>query len=93
MTNKLATIDDVENYWDDRPSMLDMAPAPVGTKEYFDQVEKRKFFVEPHILRFTEFDRWRSKKVLEIGCGIGTAAQISLEVAQFIQGWSYQKIR
>ena len=53
-------------------------------------MEKRKFFVEPHILRFTEFDGWRSKKVLEIGCG-GTAAAISLEVAQFIQGWSYQK--
>lgn len=74
MTNKLATIDDVENYWDDRPCNVRHGSAPVGTKEYFDQVEKRKFFVEPHILRFTEFERWRSKKVLEIGCGIGTAA-------------------
>ena len=74
MTNKLATIDDVENYWDDRPCNVRHGSAPVGTKEYFDQVEKRKFFIEPHILSFSEFERWKNKKVLEIGCGIGTAA-------------------
>jgi ubiquinone/menaquinone biosynthesis C-methylase UbiE len=28
--------------------------------------------VEPHIPRFAEFSRWQGKKVLEIGCGIGT---------------------
>jgi len=28
--------------------------------------------VEPHIPRFAEFERWNGKKVLEIGCGIGT---------------------
>jgi ubiquinone/menaquinone biosynthesis C-methylase UbiE len=44
----------------------------VGTREYFDEVEARKYFVEPHIPRFAEFDRWHGKKVLEIGCGIGT---------------------
>ena len=30
--------------------------------------------VEKHILSFTDFDRWKNKKVLEIGCGIGTTA-------------------
>ncbi len=30
--------------------------------------------VEPHIPAFSEFDKWKGKKVLEIGCGIGTAA-------------------
>jgi SAM-dependent methyltransferase len=29
--------------------------------------------VEPHIPEFTEFEKWAGKKVLEIGCGIGTA--------------------
>jgi SAM-dependent methyltransferase len=28
--------------------------------------------VEPHIPGFAEFEKWRGKKVLEIGCGIGT---------------------
>ncbi|GAI60664.1 unnamed protein product, partial [marine sediment metagenome] len=29
-------------------------------------------FVEPHIRRFAQFERWQGKKILEIGCGIGT---------------------
>jgi len=62
----------VRDYWDARPCNLRHSQAPVGTKEYFDQVEARKYFVEPHIPGFAEFDRWRCKKVLEIGCGIGT---------------------
>jgi len=44
----------------------------LGTREYFDEVEARKYFVEPHIPGFAQFERWRGKKVLEIGCGIGT---------------------
>lgn len=44
----------------------------MGTRAYFDQVEARKYRVEPHISRFAEFARWQDKKVLEIGCGIGT---------------------
>ncbi len=35
-------------------------------------MEARKYFVEPHIPRFAQFDRWAGKRVLEIGCGIGT---------------------
>jgi 2-polyprenyl-3-methyl-5-hydroxy-6-metoxy-1,4-benzoquinol methylase len=62
----------VREYWDARPCNLRHSPKPVGTKEYFDQVEARKYFVEPHIRGFAEFERWRGKKVLEIGCGIGT---------------------
>ena len=33
---------------------------------------QRKYFVEPHIPGFAEFPRWRDKRVLEIGYGIGT---------------------
>jgi hypothetical protein len=40
--------------------------------EYFDDVEWRKYFVEPHIPGFANFTQWEGKKVLEIGCGIGT---------------------
>jgi SAM-dependent methyltransferase len=35
-------------------------------------VEARKYFVEPHIPGFAQFERWRGKRVLEVGCGIGT---------------------
>jgi 2-polyprenyl-3-methyl-5-hydroxy-6-metoxy-1,4-benzoquinol methylase len=48
------------------------SPKPVPTREYFDEVETRKYFVEPHVPASAEFARWNDKKVLEIGCGIGT---------------------
>jgi SAM-dependent methyltransferase len=65
-------MEEVRNYWDRRPCNIRHSPRPVGTKEYFEEVEARKYFVEPHILRFADFERWRGKKVLEVGCGIGT---------------------
>src|SRR4029077_17454040 len=62
----------VRDYWNERPCNIHHSTAPVGTKEYFDQVEWRKYMVEYHIPGFADFERWRGKKVLEIGCGIGT---------------------
>ncbi|HWY43288.1 MAG TPA: class I SAM-dependent methyltransferase [Candidatus Sulfotelmatobacter sp.] len=62
----------VRDYWNGRPCNIRHSTAPIGTREYFDQVEARKYFVEYHIPGFAEFERWREKKVLEIGCGIGT---------------------
>jgi 2-polyprenyl-3-methyl-5-hydroxy-6-metoxy-1,4-benzoquinol methylase len=62
----------VKDYWNARPCNIRHSTAPVGTREYFDQVEARKYFVEYHIPGFAQFERWRGKKVLEIGCGIGT---------------------
>lgn len=67
-----ASLEDVKRYWDARPCNIRHSNAPFGTKTYFDEVEARKYFVEPHIPGFADFDRWRGKKVLEVGCGIGT---------------------
>lgn len=64
----------VREFWDARPCNIRHSPRPVGEREYFDQVEERKYRVEPHIPRFAEFPRWKGKKVLEVGCGIGTDA-------------------
>jgi 2-polyprenyl-3-methyl-5-hydroxy-6-metoxy-1,4-benzoquinol methylase len=66
------TIDDVKSYWNNRPCNIKHSNKEIGTKEYFDEVEWRKYFVEPHIPLFAEFDKWKGKSVLEIGCGIGT---------------------
>jgi 2-polyprenyl-3-methyl-5-hydroxy-6-metoxy-1,4-benzoquinol methylase len=65
-------LEQVRQFWDKRPCNIKHSPKPIGTKEYFDEVEQRKYFVEPHIPKFAQFERWRGKKVLEIGCGIGT---------------------
>jgi 2-polyprenyl-3-methyl-5-hydroxy-6-metoxy-1,4-benzoquinol methylase len=66
------SISAVQRYWDVRPCNIRHSRKPVGSKEYFDEVEARKYFVEPHIPAFADFERWQGKRVLEVGCGIGT---------------------
>src|SRR5260370_42598243 len=61
----------IRDYWDARPCNVRHSPIDVGTREYFDQVEARRFFVEPDIPAFAEFQRWRGGKVFEIGWGNG----------------------
>ncbi len=65
-------VERVAAYWDARPCNIRHSLAPVGTQQYFDEVEARKYLVEPHIPGFAEFEKWRGKRVLEVGCGIGT---------------------
>ena len=70
----IATIDDVKKYWDDRPCNVRHSDKQIGTKQYFDEVERKRYTAEPHIPAFADFPRWKGKKVLEIGCGLGTEA-------------------
>lgn len=70
----MVTIDQVREFWDRRPCNIRHSQLPLGSREYFDEVENKKFRAEPHIPDFCQFDRWRGAKVLEIGCGIGTMA-------------------
>jgi len=74
MKKESLNINNVRNYWNARPCNIRHSLSEIGTKQYFEEVEKRKYFVEPHIPHFAEFNKWKGKKVLEIGCGIGTDA-------------------
>ena len=66
------TIDDVRTYWDDRPCNVKHSKKEVGTKEYFDEVERKRYTAEPHIPYFAGFSNTKGKKVLEDGCGMAT---------------------
>src|ERR1700730_606841 len=68
------SIDTVKEFWNKRPCNVKHSNKTVGSREYFDEVEQRKYFVEPHIPPFAEFNKWHGKHVLDIGCGIGTQA-------------------
>jgi 2-polyprenyl-3-methyl-5-hydroxy-6-metoxy-1,4-benzoquinol methylase len=65
-------VEEVQDYWNRRPCNIRHSPKQVGSREYFDEVEARKYLVEPHIPAFAEFASWKDKAVLEVGCGIGT---------------------
>jgi ubiquinone/menaquinone biosynthesis C-methylase UbiE len=67
-------ISTVKEFWNARPCNVRHSTRAIGTKEYFDEVEARKYFVEPHIPEFAQFHNWKGSRVLEIGCGIGTDA-------------------
>jgi 2-polyprenyl-3-methyl-5-hydroxy-6-metoxy-1,4-benzoquinol methylase len=65
-------IDLIKDYWNNRPCNINHSKKTLGSLEYFNEVDKKRYFVEPHILKFADFKNQNNKKVLELGCGIGT---------------------
>ena len=73
------SISEVYNYWNNRPCNIRHSKKEIGSREYFEEVTQRKYLVEPHILDFAKFQKYKGKDVLEVGCGIGTAAHSFIE--------------
>ena len=68
----MKTIEDVREFWDRQPCNIKHSNLNINTKKYYQEVEKKRYFVEPHIPDFAEFEKYKDKNILEIGCGIGT---------------------
>ena len=68
----MTIISKVKKYWDKQPCNIKHSKKIFLSKEYFDEVKKKRYFVESHIPKFAEFKKYKNKNVLEIGCGIGT---------------------
>jgi len=79
-------IEQVYKFWNDRPCNIRHSDKEIGTREYFEEVTMRKYLVEPHIIEFAEFEKYKDKRVLEVGCGIGTAAQSFIENGAIYEG-------
>ena len=62
----------IKNYWNNQPCNLNHSKKKFLSIEYFNEVKKKRYFVEPHIPKFANFKNYKEKNVLEIGCGIGT---------------------
>lgn len=59
-------------FWSDYQPGFRFADAPLGTKEFFEEVSAYRDTIEPHIADVVDFPRWSGAAVLEAGCGIGT---------------------
>lgn len=68
--------EEVRRFWDRRPCNIRHSPVSVDEDplRFSLQVTARKYRAEPHIPEFARFARWGGKRVLELGCGIGTDA-------------------
>jgi SAM-dependent methyltransferase len=65
-------IDAIAAYWNERIHDLEMTEAAVGTREFFDDLDEYRFDKLHYLPRLVDFDAYRGKEVLEVGCGIGT---------------------
>lgn len=65
----------IRRYWNTQPCNIKHGQSDLGTPEFFREVSERRYRVEPHIAEFAGFHLWAGKRVLEIGCGIGSDAE------------------
>ncbi|MFQ5685050.1 MAG: class I SAM-dependent methyltransferase [Candidatus Scalindua sp.] len=72
MNKTNVTKETVESYWNREACGTHFADAEKFTTEYFNQIEEKRYQLEPYIHSFAQFTRWHGKKVLEVGVGAGT---------------------
>lgn len=68
----MESIETVREFWDSQPCNVKHSSEQLGSRTYFEEVTKKRYTAEPHVPDFAGFSEWNGKKVLEIGCGIGT---------------------
>ena len=76
----VATTAEVREYWDHHIHDLEISTNPVGSRGFFDDLDRYHFEKLHHLLRLVDFDGWRGRMVLEVGCGAG------VDLARFARG-------
>ena len=69
--SRVATTDEVRAYWDRHIHDLEITQHPVGSRGFFDDLDRYHFEKLHHLLRLVPFDEYRGRRVLEVGCGAG----------------------
>jgi SAM-dependent methyltransferase len=68
----MPTNSQVRDYWNTHIHDLDISTHQPGTKEFFADLDQYHFEKLHHLPRLIDFDAYRGKKVLDVGCGAGT---------------------
>src|SRR5258705_3334539 len=67
----VATIEDVRTYWNTHIHDLGVSRHPPGSRGFFDDLDQYHFEKLHHLLRLVDFDGYRGRSVLDVGCGAG----------------------
>jgi len=62
----------VQQFWDTTPCGTGDINIKTETLEYFEAISERRNKREPFIADYAQFEKWYGKKILEVGCGVGT---------------------
>jgi SAM-dependent methyltransferase len=65
-------IDAIERYWNARIHDLEMTEHPVGSREFFEELDEYRFDKLHYLPRLVDFESYRGRTLLEVGCGVGT---------------------
>src|SRR6478752_10700043 len=76
----VATIDDVRDYWNARIHDLEITTHPVGSPGFFEDLDQYHFEKLHHLPKLVDFNGYRGRRVLEVGCGAG------VDLARFAKG-------
>jgi SAM-dependent methyltransferase len=77
---RVATIDEVRTYWERHIHDLEITRHPVGSRGFFDDLDQYHFEKLHHLLRLVDFNGYRGRAVLEVGCGA------AVDLARFAKG-------
>ena len=73
-------IPQIRDYWNERIHDLEIAQHTVGTKGFFKDLEEYRFDKLRYLPEVIDFSSYKGKRILEIGCGVGT------DLVRFAQG-------
>jgi ubiquinone/menaquinone biosynthesis C-methylase UbiE len=68
----MTPIETIAQYWNERIHDLEMTGHPVGTREFFDDLDDYRFDKLHYLPALVDFDGFAGRRLLEVGCGIGT---------------------
>lgn len=80
MTATDATIDEIRAYWNEHIHDLEVSSHPPGTPGFFAALDEYHFEKLHHLPRLIDFEGYRGKRVLDVGCGAG------VDLARFARG-------
>jgi SAM-dependent methyltransferase len=65
----------VREHWNRQPCDSELSARDPASRDFYLDVERQRYALQPHILECHSWIDWRGKRVLEVGAGIGTDAR------------------